>query len=64
MLLLALIVGICAALLGRRWGAYLAVGSITIRFYAYLIGALWAYHKTMSRPWPKVAPLDDDDDDW
>jgi hypothetical protein len=63
-LLLTMFVGIYAALLGHRWGAYAAVGAIVVRFWIYLVVAIQNYRATMRRPWPKVAPLKDDDDDW
>jgi hypothetical protein len=63
-LLVALVVGSCAALLGHRWGAYVAVGAVVVRFWFYLVGAILAYRATMRRPWPKVAPLEDEDEDW
>jgi hypothetical protein len=63
-LLVTMVVGIYAAALGHRWGAYAAVGAFFVRFCGYLVGGIWAYRETMSRPWPKVAPVDDDDDDW
>jgi hypothetical protein len=56
------LIGIGAALLGHRWGAYLAIGALTMRFSGYLAGAVWNYRRTMRREWPKVEPLPDDDD--
>jgi hypothetical protein len=58
----ALLVGIGAALLRHRWGAYLAISAVTVRFAAYLAAAAWNYRRTMRREWPKVEPLPDDDD--
>jgi hypothetical protein len=33
-------------------------------FLFYFVGAVIAYQRTMSRPWPKVPPIDDWDDEW
>ena len=57
-------VGIFAAAMGHRWGAFAALGAIVIEFVVYLIAAVVTYRRTMRRPWPKVAPAENDDDDW
>jgi hypothetical protein len=60
--LAALLSGVFAAMLEARFGAYLLLvgfgGQLALDL---LIGAA-AYRETMRRPWPDVAPLDDDDD--
>jgi hypothetical protein len=56
--------GIFAALLGWRPGAFVAVAGAMLTFASYLVGAVVGYRRTMSRPWPKVPPIADEDDDW
>lgn len=48
--------------LAWRPGAYVLVGGLTALIAVHLARGLFAYHLVMSRPWPKVAPLTDDDD--
>jgi hypothetical protein len=57
----AFIVGGMAALTGHRWGAYVLVANLVVQIGFHLIIGRWAYRDVMTRPWPKVAPLDDDD---
>ncbi len=57
----AFIVGGLAALAGHRWGAYVLVANLVVQIGFHLIVGWWAYREVMTRPWPKVAPLDDDD---
>jgi len=57
----AFIVGVLAALAGHRWGAYVLVANLVVQIGSHLIVGAWAYREVMTRPWPKVAPLDDDD---
>jgi hypothetical protein len=56
----AFVVGGFAGLTGPRWGAYLLVVNLTVQIGFHLILGAWAYRDVMTRPWPKVAPLDDD----
>jgi hypothetical protein len=55
------IVGGLAAVAGHRWGAYVLVTNLIVQIGFHLIIGGWAYHDVMTRPWPKVTPLDDDD---
>ena len=57
----AFIVGGLAAVAGRRWGAYVLIANLVVKIGSDLIVGAWAYREVMTRPWPKVAPLDDDD---
>ena len=57
----ALIVGSLAALTGHRWGAYLLIANLVVQIGFHLIVGVREYHDVMTRPWPKVAPLSDDD---
>ncbi len=54
--------GMYAALLGWRPGAFVAVAGVMLTFASYLVGAVITYRRTMTRPWPKVPPIDDWDD--
>jgi hypothetical protein len=57
----AFIVGGLAAVAGQRWGAYVLVANVVVQIGSHLLVGGWAYRDVMTRPWPKVAPLDDDD---
>jgi hypothetical protein len=57
----AFIVGGLAAVAGQRWGAYLLIANLAVQIGSHLLVGGWAYRDVMTRPWPKVAPLDDDD---
>jgi hypothetical protein len=46
-----------------RPAAYAAVGAFAAVFTLHLLAGVIEYWRTMRRPWPKVAPLADDDDD-
>lgn len=59
-----MVVGIFAAVQGHRWGAFAALGAIAVEFLVFLVAAVVIYRRTMRRPWPKVAPVEDEDDDW
>jgi len=59
-----LVVGALLALVDGRAGAALvgvALGSLVV---AQVTISLRHYRRVMARPWPAVAPLSDDDDDW
>jgi hypothetical protein len=58
----AIIGGLYAGVLGSRWGAYVALGGFTVHIALHHTAAIVMYRGVMRRPWPKVAPLDDDDD--
>jgi hypothetical protein len=46
-------------------GIFLALGAVVALFAIQLGAAIVGYRHIMSRPWPQVPPLeDDDDDDW
>lgn len=60
----ALCVGGLAAATGHRWGAYVLVVNVLVQIGFHVVVGGWAYRDVMSRPWPNVAPvLDDDWDD-
>jgi hypothetical protein len=56
----ALFLGGIGAALGHRWGAYVLLAGLVVQIGARLIVGTTAYRDVMARPWPKVAPLDDD----
>ena len=59
--ILLLFFGIYSAFFGWRTGAYIAIGAalwIPVLNVGY---AIVGYRRTMSRPWPKVPPIKDDD---
>jgi hypothetical protein len=60
---LALIGGIYSGLLGWRPGAFVAVAGLSGTVLFHLAGGLIEYRRVMRRPWPKVQPLDDEDED-
>jgi hypothetical protein len=57
----AFLVGGLAAVAGHRWGAYVLIANLAVQIGSHLIVGGWAYHEVMTRPWPKVAPLSDED---
>jgi hypothetical protein len=54
--------GVAAAFLGWRPGAFVAIAGAVLTFAWQLAVGVWSYRRTMSRPWPKVPPIEDDDD--
>jgi hypothetical protein len=60
----ALTIGGFSAVLGWRPGAWIMVGAVCERIASNVLAAVAAYREVMSRPWPAVPPLTDDDDDW
>ena len=45
-------------------GIYLTLGALTVYFALQVSVGIVGYRHVMSRPWPQVPPLEDDDDDW
>jgi hypothetical protein len=58
---LLIAVGIGLALFDLRPGAYLMIAGLVGLLLTRLTIALVEYRRVMSRPWPQVAPLADDD---
>lgn len=56
--------GLYAALLGFRPGAYIALAGFTFTFLVHLVIGVIEYRRVMSRPWPQVAPIVEDEEDW
>jgi hypothetical protein len=53
-----------AAVLGSRPGVFVMLAGFFGFVAGHLAMGLTEYHRIMSRPWPEVSPLDDDEDDW
>ena len=60
--LLVMIVGIYGAAFGWRPGAYVMLTALLGLVGGHLVMGITEYRRVMRRPWPQVAPLDDDDD--
>jgi hypothetical protein len=60
--LLVLWLGGMYAALAWRPAIYVALVSMTGRFLVHLVQGWLTYRAVMARPWPKVRPLDDDED--
>lgn len=45
-------------------GIFLALTGFVVLLGMHLAVGIVEYRKTMSRPWPRVPPLEDDDEDW
>jgi predicted benzoate:H+ symporter BenE len=63
-LVAAMYAGVLLALTGRRAGVWLVLGLVVAWFLLRLLIGVIAYRRVMRRPWPRVRPLDNDDDDW
>jgi len=61
-LMLLLVAGAYGGALGSRVGAFAMLAAVCCRVGGHLLVGLTEYRRTMRRPWPKVPPLDDDDD--
>jgi membrane associated rhomboid family serine protease len=60
--LILLIGGFYGGALGWRGGAVLMLAAVCGMISGHLLMGVTEYRRTMRRPWPKVPPLDDDDD--
>jgi len=60
--LLVLMIGAYGAGFGWRPGAYFLLASLLGLLLGHLVMGITEYRRVMGRPWPKVAPLDDDED--
>jgi hypothetical protein len=57
-----LLIGGLAAVSDWKPGAYLMIAGLAVIVLTHLIVGTLGYLEVMSRPWPLVRPLDDDDD--
>jgi hypothetical protein len=52
--------------LGAVWdwkpGAYVMIAALAVMVLAHVVVGVLGYLEAMSRPWPRVRPLDDEDD--
>ena len=61
---LVLYAGAASALVAPRLAAFLLLGGVICLFATHLLMGVLTYRRTMSRPWPRVRPLEDEDDEW
>jgi len=60
--LVLIVVGAWGAVLARwRTGGYLMLGGVVAQISTNVVVGVSGYRRVMSRPWPKVEPLPDDD---
>jgi broad specificity phosphatase PhoE len=59
--MLSIYVGLGSAALGWRPGVFITIGFLTAQFLAHVALGVIGYRAVMSRPWPKVKPLEDGD---
>jgi hypothetical protein len=63
-LMVPLLFGVLGGLLlGSRVGAIVALIALCASLTLHVMNGLIEYRRVMRRPWPRVEPLDDDDDD-
>jgi hypothetical protein len=53
-----------AVLFRSHVAAFVAIGCLVLNGAGHLAVGILGYRETMSRPWPKVPPIKNDDDDW
>jgi hypothetical protein len=53
-----------AAFLGWRTGGFVAIGAALAIPVVNVSYAMRGYRRIMKRPWPKVPPIEEDDDEW
>ena len=61
---LALFVGVALLAVSTRTGVYVALVGFVGYIGMHLALGIGTYRATMRRPWPKVPPMEDDDDEW
>ena len=59
-----MLIGVLSAMNGDPFGAWIMLGAVCGFVLMHLSVGLVFYRRTMNRPWPKVPPLVDDDDDY
>lgn len=57
-----LVIGAVLAAANSRLGALALLVAFVGILATHLVVGVWGYRRVMSRPWPAVAPLTDDDD--
>lgn len=58
------VTGATLVVFGWRPGVWLLLGSVVLLIAVHLAIGIGSYRDVMRRPWPRVTPLEDDDDDW
>ena len=53
---------LAAVFAGWRPAAFVIVAAFTMLLAVHLLVGAVAYRRVMNRPWPRVRPLDDDDE--
>jgi hypothetical protein len=59
-----MLVGVLIAFSGATWGIVLTIAGLAMVFALDLVIGIRSYRWVMRRPWPRVQPVEDDDDDW
>jgi hypothetical protein len=62
--LVAILIGVGVAFLDAGVGASVIAAAACVLVVSQIWISLSHYRRVMARPWPPVAPLPDDDDDW
>jgi hypothetical protein len=62
--LVAILIGVGLAFLDAGAGAAVIAAAGCVLVVSQIWISLVHYQRVMARPWPAVAPLPDDDDDW
>lgn len=62
--LVLILIGVYAAFLGWRTGGFVAIGAALAIPVVNVSYAIRGYRRIMKRPWPKVPPIEEDDDEW
>jgi RsiW-degrading membrane proteinase PrsW (M82 family) len=60
--LIVMVVGLYAAAFGWRPGAYLMITALLGDIVSHTLMGVTEYRRVMRRPWPKVPPIDADDE--
>lgn len=60
--LIVMMVGFYGAAFDWRPGAYFMITALLGYIATHLLMGITEYRRTMRRPWPRVPPIDDDDE--
>jgi hypothetical protein len=61
---LALFAGPALLVFGHRLGVFVMLAGFVGYIGMHLLLGIGSYRETMRRPWPKVPPIEDDEDEW
>jgi hypothetical protein len=56
--------GVATVVFAPRLAVFLLLAGMIGLFATRFIVGVVEYRRTMRRPWPRVPPIDDDDDEW